>query len=218
MAILISTAIGKLKGRAGDMVFRNEKGKNIMSLYPKKKINASKTPQAIRARKNFSISVKFSKSVNSIPALKEIWNRAKIEARDSYQKLMKLNLKAVKDTSATTLNKITPDGLPLILSSASVEDNNLKLDFNLPSVGNIQFPAGTFVLMYFDKYDKSVFKLISEIEEPASDGFYQKSITFDDNIIKAFEMDPNPIVYVALAGSAPHSRKIYWTSTAATQL
>jgi len=217
MAIIVSSVIGKLKGRSGEFVFRNEQGKNIMSLFPKT-INVSKTPQALRARSNFAVTIKLAKSINSSPVLKEIWTLAKIEGYNSFQKIIKNNVKLAKNGSATASNKITPEGLPLRFVSALVREGILKVNFGLSSVENIQFPARVFVFLYFDKFDRSVFKINSEIADPSPEGSYTLDINLTDGIKKALKVDANPIVYMAAAGSKPYKKKIYWTATASKKM
>lgn len=217
MAIIVSSVIGKLKGRSGEFTFRNEQGKNIMSLFPKT-INVSKTPQALRARSNFAVTIKLAKSINSSPALKEIWTIAKIEGYNSFQKIIRNNVKLAKNGSATASNKITPEGLPLGFVSALVRDGILKVNFVMPSVENIQYPARVFVFLYFDKYDKSVFKINSELAEPSPEGSYALDINLTDSIKNALTVDANPITYIAVAGSKPYKKKIYWTGTAAKEM
>lgn len=217
MAIIKSSVIGKMKGKAGQFNFRNQKGKNIMSIRPEK-VNVSQTPQAKRARKDLAMAVKVSKTINSVPELKAIWTMAKIDASNSFQKLMRINLKTVKNTSATILNKITPDGLTLNLTSCSLQNNELNLEFNLPTSENMQFPAGIFIMFYLDKFNKSVFISKSEIEKPSSNGSYQKKILLDKEIADGLKVDSHPIIYFAVAGAAPFKRKQYWTSTEARQL
>ena len=213
MAIIVSSVVGKLKGRSGDFVFRNEKGKNIMSLFPKT-MKVSKTPQALRARSDFAVTIKLAKSINSLSVLKEIWTLAKVEGYNSFQKIIKQNLRLVKNGSATASNKITPEGLPLSISSALIQDDTLKININLPSVENIQFPARVFIFLYFDNYDRSVIRLYSQIAEHLPEGSYCLDITLNDNIKNALIVDANPIIYVAVAGTKVYKKKIYWTITA----
>lgn len=217
MAIIKSSAVGKLKGRIGNFNFRNEKGKNIMSIRPPK-VNVSQTPQAKRARQDFAVAVNISKAVNSVPELKAVWTQTKIKARNSYQKLLKINLDGVKNTRATTLNKITPEGIFLVLNSVSINNNEINLDFSIPSTRNIQFPAGIFIFLYFNDNDSPVFLIKSEIEEPASNGLYHKSITMEDKITDALRINPKPIIYFAVAGSTPSGRKKFWTTSVSWQI
>lgn len=217
MAIIKGSTIGKLKGKSGQFNFRIQDDKNIMSLRPEK-VNVSQTPQAKRARKDFAVAVKFSKTVNSVPALKVIWTQAKIEATNSYQKLMKINLNGIRNTSATLLNKITPDGLLLILSAVSIQNNKLNLNFSIPSPENIQFPAGIYIILYLDNFNKSVFMVQSEIDELSADNSYHKSVSLADDIINGLKVDPDPIIYLAVVGSVSNKRKKYWTITEARKL
>jgi hypothetical protein len=217
MTVIKSSVLGKLKGRAGNFNFRNEKGKNIMSVRPPK-VNVSQSSQAKRARKDFAAAVNISKAVNAVPELKAIWNNEKIKARNSYQKLMKINLGAVKDSRATILNRITPEGIFLVLNSVIINNNKINLDFSIPSPGNIEFPAGLFILLYLNNNESSVFLIRSDIEEPAPDGLYHKTITMEEETTDALKIDPRPIIYFAVAGAGKTGRKKYWTTTEAKQL
>jgi hypothetical protein len=52
------------------------------------------------------------------------------------------------------------------------------------------------------------------IESSAHDDKYDIEITPGREIKSVLIREPNPIIYLTLAGGTPYKKKIYWTSTA----
>jgi hypothetical protein len=172
----------------------------------------------VQNRKNFAVTVKLAQSANSVSVLKDIWNTSKAEGSNAYQKLIKNNAKLSKQGSLTTSNIITPEGLTLKLESASFENKNLHLSFACPSNRYLKYPALLFVYMYFENENKSIIPVFAALEETSPDGSYDIELTLDSHIRKIFSRDPDPIIYIALAGGTPYKKRVYWTSTASLQI
>jgi hypothetical protein len=217
MAVLTKSIIGNLSGKLGNIVIKKRNGKAIAYVHVPE-YRASKSAAAVEGRNNFAVTVKLAKSVNSVLVLKEIWNVSKEEGSNAYQKLIKSNVKLARQGSLTTLNKITPVGLKLKLISASFENKNLHLQFICPVKSNLKFPAVLFAYMYFEKEGKPVVPVFALLEEISPDGSYDVELILDTYTRKIISKDPNPVIYVALAGGEHYKRKIYWTSTAAVQI
>jgi hypothetical protein len=217
MAELIKSVLGQVNGKLNNLVFRKINGKNFISVRPKK-YKPGKSKAAKEGRNNFAMTVALSKSVNSFPILKEIWFLSKAEGTDSYHKIIKYNAKLVKLGSLTTSNKITPEGLSLKLNSASFENKNLHVSFICPSNQYFKYPAVLFVYLYFEKENKSVVPVFASLEEASPDGSFDIDLNLDNRIRKIISKDPNPIIYLALAGGTPYRKKVYWTNTASLQV
>ncbi len=217
MAQVASSIIGGLRGRIGNYILRIRYGKQFAYLRPLKH-RASKSAAAKRARRNFASTVALARSANAVPKLKEIWKNAKVPGINSYQRLIKNNAKLVSDGLLTTSNKITPEGLPLKLNSASVENKKLFLSFDCPLSPDISFPASLSVFLYFGKESGTIIPLSREISEPSPGGTYNLEALLDSNFKRLFSKDPSPIVYIALAGGTAYKKKVYWTSTASAKL
>ncbi|HKB86352.1 MAG TPA: hypothetical protein VKD08_09300 [Ignavibacteriaceae bacterium] len=217
MAQVASSILGALKGRIGNYILRIRYGKQIAYLRPLKH-RTSKSTAAKRARSNFASTVAIAKSANAQPRLKEIWKNAKVPGVNSYQRLIKNNAKRVSNGLLTTSNKITPDGLPLKLNSAAVENNKFFLSFDCPPGPDISFPAFLSIFLYFGKESGTIIPLSREISEPSPGGIYNFEALLDSNIKRLLSKDPSPIVYIALAGGTAYKKKVYWTSTASAIL
>ncbi len=218
MAILKnSILLENATGSVGNFIVKNFRDKKVLSSKrTSHKISQSKL--AVRGRKNFASAVSLSSTINANPALKEIWKLAKVNGSSPFQKMMSRNAKKVKDGFLTVSNAITPEGLPLKLSSASVQNGVLRISCFLPTTGNIHFPAKVFVILYFNKYEGAVLPIYSEITEASQDGSYSLDFIPDKEIKKALNSDPSPVIYLALAGSSVYKKKVFWTSTAAVSL
>ncbi len=216
MAEVKSSVIGGLSGRIENFVYRNRNGKIIAYARPiDQKVN--KSVKAVRARSNFASTIALAKSVNSVPRLKEIWRNASVPGINSFQKLIKNNSKLVREGLLTTSNKITPEGLPLKLNLASIEDNKLKISFDFTENPDLSFPASLFIYFYFVNTG-TIIPLFREISEPEPGGTYNQETALDLHIIKLVSEDPAPIMFIALAGGTSYKDKVYWTSTASLRI
>jgi len=204
-------------GKVGQFVIKNFRGKKVLITRPSK-FKMSRSAKAAGARKNFAATVIISKAANSIPAVKEIWRGAKTEGSSPFQKMMSYNGMKVNKGQLTLSNTITPKGLYLKLNSVSIQNNWLNFDFSFPEAADVKFPVRMFACLYFQKYFRSVLNLETEIVAPSPDGNYNISVSLNVNFTTALKADPNPIIYLALAGAVVFKRKLYWTDTAAVQL
>lgn len=212
-----SIVLHNVKGRIGNIVVKHSKGRTIVSAMPKQ-YTPSKSIAAVSGRKNFGAAVKLAKSVNSIPALKEIWKLADLEGFNSYLKIISNNSKKVDNGSLTTSNIITPEGLHLLLNSVAVEENKLIINFLSIDAGKLKFPAVIFAVFYFKENEKYLFSLIGVVDEFISGEDCIVTIEMNVLIKNALKKDPNPVIYFALSGSTPIRKKVYWTSTAAINI
>ncbi len=217
MAEVKKSVLGVVSGRLDNIVFRVRNGKRFVSVRPRK-YKASKSAASKAGRNNFAITVKLAKTVNSIRDLKEIWAAASLEGTDSYHKVIKLNARMVKEGSLTTSNKITPNGLSLKLYSASIQNKSLHLSFLCLSEPNLKFPARLFIYLYFEKAENSIIPLSVAITVPSPDNLYTLDIKLDSQTKRIAAQDPEPIIYLALAGGIPYKKKVYWTSTASIKV
>ncbi len=217
MASNKSSVIGIPSGKVGNVIIRIRNGKPFYYSLPAN-FKASKSKAAVRVRRNFAATVVIAKTANDTPELQEIWKNAKVPGTNSYQRLIKNNVKLVKDGLLTTSNKITPEGLPLILNSAAVENKKLNLSFNCPSNPDLSFPATLFVFIYFGNESGTIIPLFKKISEPASGGNYTQEIALDSMSRKLLTKDPSPVVFIALAGGMQNKKKVYWTSTVSVKL
>lgn len=215
MAQIDKSILGFVSGKLGEVVFRKMNGKKFVSMGAKK-YKISQSAKAKKGRANFAASVKFAVTINSLPELKNIWSFANLEGTNSYHRIIKYNSKLVNSGNLTLANKITPDGLELVLSSLSLTDKSkIELHFSFPS-NKLKFPCSLFIVFFFNNDLILVQK--AAIENAAVDDLYSIMVPLKNQIIKALKEFPNPLVYTAAAGVQVSKKKIYWTSTAAGEL
>lgn len=217
MAHRKSSAIGDLHGRVENMVFRTRNGKNIAYAIPLNQ-KVSKSKKAVKARKNFAAAVSLAASVNSVPALQEIWSVAKVRGSNSFQKLISMNSRLAREGSLTTANVISPPGLPFSLTSASIENNVLIVSFVAEENSGLSFPLRLFVYLCFVNSNAKIVPMLVEITDPKPGGEYDLDIVLVNEVKKLLAKDHSPVVYLAAAGGTPYRKKVYWTSTASLAL
>ncbi len=217
MAEVKSSVIGDLSGRIENFIYRNRYGKVIAYARPLNQ-KISKSQQAVTARKNFAAVVNLAKTVNSVLKLKEVWRSAKVEGTSAYHRLIRNNAKLVNNGLLTTEIKITPEGLPIRLISAEIENKILYLSLECPQSPDLTFPAMMYVHLYFGKASGTMIPLFKEIPEPKPDGIYNLELSLEGSTKKLLSKDPAPVVYAALAGGTAYKKKVYWTSTVSSLL
>ena len=217
MSTVSKSVLGKFTGKLGNLVFRKLNGKDVVSIRSEH-YKVSKSVAAVEARSNFAVTVKLAKAVNSDALLKRIWTLSKAEGTNSFQKLIKSNIKLVKEGSLTTSNKITPPGYALKITSAFYENQIPNISFICPAGTSLTFPVILFVYLYFEKAGKSVANVAVRIEEQSEDGTYNIEIMPDTLISDMLLKDPNPILFISVSGETGFNKGVYWTSTASLQI
>lgn len=216
MAEITNSVLGLVTGKISTLVFRKMNGKNFVSVRPKK-YKPCKSDVVIQSRSNFAAVINFAKNINSVPGIKEIWTNAKVKGTNSFQKIIKHNLKLVNQGTLTTANKITPDGLFLKLNSSSINDSKLGLTLYFPGSINVKMPVHLFVVLYFKSYKNRILYQTVNPGAPSPDGIYDLNIMLSKEILRALDMDPEPVMYLAFSGSVPYRRKVYWSGTVSKQ-
>jgi hypothetical protein len=212
LARVENSILGFLSGKLGDFVFRKMNGKKFMSCRARK-YKISQSAEAKKGRANFAAAVKFAITVNSIPEVKKAWSSAKTEGTNSYHRIIKYNSKRVNSGKLTTANKITPDGLPLTLSSLLLKgDNELELNISFPD-DKINFPALLCLVFIFN--NDMILKQNLNIDWASE---IPLKVALNNEIVKRLKKFPCPIVYSAVLGNKVNNDEIFWTSTAARQI
>ncbi|MCL4549817.1 MAG: hypothetical protein M1495_14740 [Bacteroidetes bacterium] len=92
MARLTKAVLGELSGKIGSLIVRKVNGKQFVSLRPDH-YKKSKSSKAIYEKNKFSAVVKFAKTINSIPHIKNVWQKSNVQGFSTYHKILKTNLK-----------------------------------------------------------------------------------------------------------------------------
>ena len=131
MAELLKRVLGSTSGKVGDLVFKSYKSGKVFISTHKGYNTISKSPNCVKNRANFNKVVKFSKAVNSLPELREIWKASKVNGRSAYTKILSFNIKLLKDAEPSLNNRISPDGFGFFAQNLVITENSVSLDIKL---------------------------------------------------------------------------------------
>ena len=138
MVKINNSILGTPKGKLGKIVYRHMNGRTFASERPDI-YNASQSEAAKSNRGRFGIAIQFAKYINSIPELSKIWKYTKIKGTTSFNRLVKYNIKTIKNCLLTPYNLITPvckDDFAFV-NDISFVNNSLKFKINLDEKVNI---------------------------------------------------------------------------------
>ena len=226
MAIRKNNPLGKISGTFGKTVTRIRNGKEVVYVLPGK-IKYSKSKAAKAARKKFALSVSFAKFVNSVPALSAVWSFVKIPGSNSYQKLIKYNVRLTGGDSLTVNNIITPEGILLTLKDFSYNNGTFYFSVNTRD-NNITddklFPAQIYSVLYFyepkNKKGKSFLLslLTLEIEEPPLTQNLEFQLELDSTQLKYAGYYNKCIIYLAILFPQAKNGNLLWSDTIAKEI
>jgi len=138
MGRLIHRVLGDSQGKVGELVFKIYDGKVYITTH--KGFNKiSKSPACVKNRNRFATAIKFSKAVNSVDALKEVWKQSAAEGKRTYSKILRFNIGNLLGGRPSILNSLVPSGFSidakdLVFSSSSVNFsliiNDVDNDYN----------------------------------------------------------------------------------------
>ena len=148
MVKIINGVFGDLKGKAGYYVFRIINGEPYASLRPEK-YNASQSESAKANRGRFGTTIQFAKYINSIPELSQIWKFAKLEGNTSFNRLVKYNIKSIRDSSLTTANIITPSLSTNFADMKIISFDGATIKFNISLNINTKAPKAYSPLIIY---------------------------------------------------------------------
>ncbi len=164
MAILKGGLLQGAKGKLGNLVIRNVKGKKVVTVRPSK-YKKTKSKKAKYVRSRFSIAVEFSKYINSIPILKEVWSNAEIKNSSAFNMIEKFNIKQVNDDAPSLQNIITPPmhinenicnfpfkSVDLNKDEIICTDKENEIIYPAPGAGEYTF---IFILLFFEPKSKN---------------------------------------------------------------
>ncbi len=216
-----STLFNYISGKSGNTVFRLMNGKTFYSIRPDS-YNISQSAKAKESRNNFALAVKFTKEVNKHPALKLAWKRAKLKGTTSYHRIIKHNIKFIKENRLSVFNIIAPQGEYFPLKSYVISDNSIILDLKTDATFQsplFQFPFSLFTVVYlFEPKRKSyednlVLSFSTDFSEVLSKDSNYIDLRIPKNILSYFSRYKKCIIYFSGVFQNPNSSKVIWTST-----
>jgi hypothetical protein len=120
MARLDFEVLGKPTGTMGEYYARQLRGKTVVSHRPRKYRTPTDTASVAR-RTRFLTTVRFAKTVTSLPALKTIWNNLRGKYSSAHHAALHANYNLTSTGNLTPENLITPEGFNFIPSTLSFD-------------------------------------------------------------------------------------------------
>lgn len=223
MARIKKNIIGQLQGKLSDVVFRVRNGKVVVYSRPAKQ-KVSKSEAAIKARNKFALTVALAKEINSNETLSELWKNSKVNATNSYQKIIKYNSTLTNSDTLTIQNSITPpDGIPLDKIKLNFHSNILSITLETTKFSKqLMKSEKLFCLVYFGKELSKKSKIKSsfilklfEINLPTLNASKDELVKIDLSDMYDNKFD-KMLVFVALTYKS--NNKIFFSSTYSRQL
>jgi hypothetical protein len=206
MAELLKKILGSASGKVGDLVFKRYKNGKVFFSTHKGYNTISDSPNCVKNRANFNNAVKFSKAVNSLPELRQIWNYSNIEGRSAYTKILRFNIKLLKDTIPSLSNRISPKGFGFMASNLILSNNSIIIDIKLGDSSedllDLPFTANFVVALFNQKQNISeeVYPFAVATAEfiPENTSEFENIIAYFDSTQKQFvESYTKAIVYMS---------------------
>lgn len=134
MAFVRDQHLGVIQGAVGPQVFKNRRGKSYVAQLPH---NSSKAPSAnvMNSRSRFGIVTRFAKSVNSIPALKSVWDIVTPDSISPFNGIFKANYPNVTATDIMDTAMIVPKFYGFGLTTTDVSVDGSAINVSLDPVG-----------------------------------------------------------------------------------
>ena len=131
MAILTSS-LGNLSGKLGNLVFRVRGGKTFVSKAPKKRKNPLSQERMSHAVK-FGAAGKIAGEINSIPELQEIWKKQFKTKKSIFTKIFKSVYIQMEGKFFNKSGSLVPDYGFKINGRVTVGMNNFLIETEAPS-------------------------------------------------------------------------------------
>jgi hypothetical protein len=216
-----SRVFNYISGKSDGKVYRHMNGETFYSIRPDT-YNISQSKKAIESRNNFALAVKFTKEVNKHPALKLVWKRAKLKGTTSYHRIIKHNIKFIKENRLSVFNMIAPEGEYFPLKSYVISDDSIILDLTSSATTQsslFQFPFSLLAVVYLYEpkkesfEDNLLFSFSTDFSEALSNDSNSIAVTIPENILSYFSRYKNCKIYFSVVFQNPNSSKLLWTST-----
>ncbi|MCS7052885.1 MAG: hypothetical protein NZM09_04035 [Ignavibacterium sp.] len=135
MAQLKNKYFGELKGKLGDVVFRQRGKTNYITQQPRK-YNRSRDPEHQNRINTFRLAIKLASAVNSISDLKEIWDDKSYIGSSTYNHLVSVLYPNLRSVDSYSLVRITPER-SFSIKVKQIVISETQLDLNIePLRGN----------------------------------------------------------------------------------
>ncbi|NPV10419.1 MAG: hypothetical protein HPY57_01325 [Ignavibacteria bacterium] len=219
MADVNKKIIGTLKGKLGDVVFRERNGKLIAYSKPKK-YKKTKSVKLKKERSKFATVVQLANIIKSIPDLYLIWKNSDLPGSNAYQRIIKNNLKLTNGVDLSTNNLLLPPGLDLNINIADIlksrnRINEINIEINFDNHSNEIFKESTLLALFYKTNSLQDINIqekffTSQTEIQIDFNFNKINLTLPVNL--KFANGDSVIVLFGLI-SQNKSDDIFWTSS-----
>ena len=227
MAINNKQVLGNPKGRIGNVVYRNVKGKTVISEYVAN-IKISNSKNSVLNRTKFGVCTDFAVAASSINSINKVWKYSNAPGRSAYTKLIKENIKLVEDSKPSSVSTITPQGgISLHLMNVVINNNSIVVEYKIDRTSNpgLLSPYTCTILAYcFNKRSENIeidddyFTITANVENES--GGNSESVTFNINdytkdSIRCFE---KARIYFAVTKIINGNMNAEWSSTCFSEI
>jgi hypothetical protein len=135
MGKLVHRVLGDAQGKVGNLVFKLYDGKVYITSH--KGFNKiSKSSACINNRKKFATAIKFSKAINSLRELKEVWRQSNVDGKRTYSKILRSNIDKILNGKLSKLNSISPKGFKIDAKDLAFNQNSISLSLKINDTEN----------------------------------------------------------------------------------
>jgi hypothetical protein len=229
MARLIKQTLGKVSGRAGNVVLRDFGDDNFISSRPRR-YKIKKDFKLGGHKLRFYYLIKIAKTVFKFPEIKEVWNKSNMPGKRGYNRMIRANLGLFKDNVPSIENIITPKGRALLFDIIELNDKGIKFSFGMAGLIKPPFVL-TFVFMFFNPIEPGIalFDIIErrfiikpdiaeKVKNKNDKGKYDCREDYSQTMQSCFTRYQNVILYAAVVGTSTIKGKKWWTSTVAVDI
>ena len=219
MAEVNKKILGTIRGKIGDVVFRERNGK-VFAYSKPKKYRKSRSSKIKTARNKFATIIQFANLIKSIPDLYLIWKISKLPGSNVYQRIIKNNLSLANGPDLSINNLFFPPGLDFNFSIVNVNQSKNKItgiDFQLSFEDKVReiFEQSSLIALL---YKTNVSKVISqqekfvltqtEIQINSNSNIMNVNLPLDDKFTNS-----DSIICLFGLISRNSDRDIYWSSS-----
>ena len=148
MKIEINPLLGTVRGRIGDLVFKQVNGKSYVAARPHPRSKSSYSGAERAKQKRFAMNTKLASAINKIDVLKPLWQKAANERMSTHNAISKANYPSVGNKEFLIAPKLTPDSL-------GIDESRLSFKYS-DGIISICFPSDVFGLVMNPDNDKSI--------------------------------------------------------------
>lgn len=135
MGILNKKVLGAPTGAVGDVQFSYRNGQTIIGTRPASFMPGTDT-MSVNRRNRFGITAKFAKSVNSIDALKNLWDAKTENTISPFNGIFRASYPYVSPTDVTSSATIVPQLFGFNITTTDVSIDGSAVNVSIDPIGN----------------------------------------------------------------------------------